>query len=266
MLDNNVENQKFTDDNNKQLESSENNNSQDLSKTNFSENNAQINPEQEKIENDDNHKKSLSSEDNGDQDLSKINSDEKNEEFKELQLSKNNNFQDLSQTNVSGNNEQINPEQQKIENDVNCDITLSKVFELITELQKSLTVQIKEVQEQIQDIQDKQEWIIQQIDKLSNDVKNPLPNIQPKTRYTKSRSNKYEPPMIPVECLQKHGKDKLHKELEIMTDDELKQMNKHLLSKPKKELDKIDRKQMIQNLIKYAETELNRGGKFEEDR
>jgi hypothetical protein len=51
-----------------------------------------------------------------------------------------------------------------------------------------------------------------------------------------------------------------------MTDGELKQMNKLFLNKPKKELDKIDREQMIQYLIKYAETELNRGSKFLEDR
>ncbi|MBK1988416.1 hypothetical protein A0J48_012855 [Sphaerospermopsis aphanizomenoides BCCUSP55] len=215
---------------------------------------------------DDNSKKSLSSEDNGVQDSCKINSDDNNEQFKELPSSENNNSQDLSKTNLSVNNEKINPDQEKIENDVNCDVTLSHVFDLITELQKSLTAQIKDVQEQIKDIQDKQEGIIKKINELSNDVKKPLPNIQQKTVYTKSISNKYEPPIIPVAYLQEHGKDELHKKLEIMTDDELKQMNKLFLKKTKKELDKIDRDQMIQNLIKYAEIELNRGSKFLEDR
>jgi len=210
----------------------------------------------------DNKIKSPSLENNFVHDLSKVNSDENDEQFKESPSSENNFFQNLSKTNLSGNNEQINPEQEKIENDANCDITLSKVFELITELQKSLIAQTS----QIKDIQDKQELIINKINELSNDVKNPLPNIQQKTVRTKSRSNKYEPPIIPVAYLQEHGEDELHKTLETMTVDELKQMNKLFLNKQKKELDKIDREQMIQYLIKYAETELNRGAKFLEDR
>ncbi|MBD2139324.1 hypothetical protein H6F32_17510 [Anabaena sp. FACHB-1237] len=84
--------------------------------------------------------------------------------------------------------------------------------------------------------------------------------------HTKSRSKKHEPTIIPVAYLQEHGKDGLNKKLEKMTVDELKQMKKHFLSKPKKELDKIDREQMIQNLITYADTELKRGSKFLEDR
>ncbi|NET01980.1 MAG: hypothetical protein F6K62_22760 [Sphaerospermopsis sp. SIO1G2] len=51
-----------------------------------------------------------------------------------------------------------------------------------------------------------------------------------------------------------------------MTDDELKQMNKLFLKKTKKELEKSDRKAMLDNLVKYAELELNRGAKFLEDR
>ncbi|TAE56522.1 MAG: hypothetical protein EAZ87_18135 [Nostocales cyanobacterium] len=215
---------------------------------------------------DDNNKTSVSSEDNSVQDVCNINSDENNEQFQKSPLSENNNSQDLSKTNLSVNNEQINPNQEKVENDTNCDITWSKVFDLITESEKSLTAQIKDVQEQIKDIQDKQEGIIQKINELSNDVKKPLPNIQPKTVRTKSRSNKYEPPIIPVEYLKEHGKDELNKKLETMTVDQLKQMNKLFLNKQKKELDKIDRNQMIQDLINYAETELKRGNKYLEDR
>ena len=210
---------------------------------------------------DDNNNKSLSSEDNGVQDLCKINSDENNEQSKESS-SENNNSQDLSETNFSGNNEQINPDQEKIENDANCDITLSKVFELITELQKSLTAQTS----QIKDVQDKQELILKKINELNNDAKKRLPNNQQKTTSKKSRSNKCETLMIPVAYLEEYGKDELHKKLKRMTDDELKQMNKMFLNKQGKELDKIDREQMIQDVITYAETELNRGAKFSEDR
>jgi len=214
----------------------------------------------------DNNKISESSEDNGVQDLSKISSDDNNEQFKELPSSENNNSQDLSQTNLIVNHEQINPDQENIENGVNCDITLSKVFDLITELQKSLTVQIKDVQEQNKDIQDKQQWIIKKINELSNDVKKPLPNNQQRTISKKSRSNKYEPPIIPVEYLEEHGKDELHKKLETMTDDQLKEMNRLFLNKQRKELDKIVRKQMIQDLINYAEAELKRGDTYLKDR
>lgn len=189
---------------------------------------------------DDNNKKLLSSEDNG--------------------------VQDLSNTNSIGNNEQVNASKQNTKDDANSNDHLFKTIDLIKKSQEYLIAQIK-------DIQEKEELIIERISELSkdiNDLKKSLPNIYQKTVNTKhgqsTRSNKYEPSIIPVKYLQEHGKDKLYNELEIMTDDELKQMNKLFLKKTKKELEKIDRKTMLEDLVKYAETELNRGSKFLEDR
>lgn len=172
----------------------------------------------------------------------------------------------LEENNNQVNIENLQETQQDCKNlEMNQDILLKEI-QLIKNKQEVLITQINE-------IKDNQKLIINTINELKNDIKNikkDSSDVHKRTVSTKRNqsriSKKYEPSIIPVAFLQEKGKESLLEKLEIMTDDELKQMNQLFLKKTKKELEKIDRQTMIEYLMNYAERELNRGSKFLEDR
>lgn len=95
-----------------------------------------------------------------------------------------------------------------------------------------------------------------------------LQKLESKTvnrRSPRPKREKVTPPIVPVAYLQENGKEKLQNKLGDMTNDELKNTLRFFIKKGK-DIKTIQREEMITEIIKYAERELNRGSSFFDDR
>ncbi|MGA9378856.1 MAG: hypothetical protein WBV73_08820, partial [Phormidium sp.] len=90
----------------------------------------------------------------------------------------------------------------------------------------------------------------------------------PSSRSNSRRTRAKEPPIKPVEYLGENGNEKLHKELEKLTNDQLTNIIRFYKLKKAKDIKAIQtqREEMIKEIMKYAERELNRGSVFLKDR
>jgi hypothetical protein len=171
---------------------------------------------------------------------------------------------DKSEPKIIDCNEPVDKEENKdpISNEpiTESNKTLAAEVSPVTSELNELREKVVRLEEKLEEKNEQQDLEIEILKKQIEEVRKMASKTVPK--YSpKQKREKFAPPIIPVEYLQKNGEEELQRKLGDMTNDELKNIVRGFKLKVNN-IKTIQREEMITEIIKYAERELNRGSSF----